>query len=90
MSKQLVNLDGGALVVSEQGGVFTVALDKSVSLGGGAAAGVISVEGQGSVVLSGKQAFDLGMALLEAHSPPALQPLEAGAQAIGDGVIEGL
>ena len=88
--KTLLNLGNGALVLSEQGGVFTLALTDSASLGGGSAAGAISVSGSGSVILQGKLAFDLGMKLLEAHSPAALVPLEAGAAAIVDGVVAGL
>lgn len=88
--KQLLNLGNGVLVISEQGGSFTVGFSEKASLGGGKAAGILSVQGEGSLVLSGKQAFDLGMALIEAHSPAAFIPIEQGIQAAGDAAISNL
>lgn len=85
--KTLLSLANGAFTITEQGGVFTISLNDKVSVGGGKAAGIVSLQGAGSIVLSGKQAFDLGMALLEAHSPAALVPIEEGAQAIADAAI---
>lgn len=87
MAKILLNIGNGALVLSEQGGDFTLAVTDQVALGGGPAAGVVSAQGSGAIVLKGKMAFDLGMALLEAHSPAAIVPLEQAVQAIADSAI---
>ncbi len=88
-SKSL-SLPGGSLVVSESGGAISVAIQESQSVGGGAAAGVLSVQGSGSVSLSGKQGFDLMMALIEAHSSAAIVPIEKEAQALADAGIASL
>jgi hypothetical protein len=88
MKKELLNLGEGKLVVSEEAGNFEVAINASVEVGGGDAAGVVTAEGAGKVVLHGKQAFDLGMKLLEAHSPAPIAAIEAGAAAIVDQVID--
>lgn len=87
MSKVLFNVGNGALILSEQGGDFSLQFSEQVSVGGGVAAGVVAVQGSGSVVLKGKMAFDLGMALLEAHSPAAIVPLEQAVQGIADSAI---
>lgn len=85
--KVLLDIGHGALVLSEQGGDFTLTISETAALGGGQAAGIVSAQGSGSLVLKGKVAFDLGMAVLKAHSPAALIPLEEGAQAIADAEI---
>lgn len=82
-----ISLPGGSIVVSESAGQVSIAIEEVQSVGGGQAAGVVAIKGSASLVLSGKQAFDLGMAFLEAHSPAALVPVEAGVQALGDAVI---
>jgi hypothetical protein len=88
--KVLLNALNGALVISENAGNITIALNDSVNVGGGKAAGIVSLQGQGSVVLEGKVAFDLGMAFAESHSPSILVPFEEGAQAAGDAAISSL
>lgn len=85
--KQLVSVGNGAVVLSEQAGDFTLSFNKDLLVGGGLAAGIVEIEGSGKLVLKGKMAFDLGMAILEAHSPAALVPLEVGAAAIADSAI---
>lgn len=90
MKKELFNFGNGAVVLSEEAGVVTLSLSEQASLGGGEAAGVISVQGSGSVVLKGKVGFDLAMKLLEAHSPAAFVPIEVAAAAIVDAAIEKL
>lgn len=87
--KELLNIGNGAVILSEQAGDFTLTFSEKAALGGGSAAGIVSVQGSGSVILKGKLAFDLGMKLLEAHSPAAIVPFEQGAQAIADGAIAG-
>jgi hypothetical protein len=85
--KTLLNAGNGALVITEQGGDFTFTFSEQAALGGGAAAGIVSVQGAGSVVIKGKVGFDLAMKMIEAHSPAALVPIEQGAQALGDAAI---
>ena len=85
--KTLASLYNGAITITEQGGTVKVNFNDSASLGGGLAAGWLQVEGQASIVLSGKQDFDLLMQLIEAHSTAAVLPAEAGIQAAGDAAI---
>ena len=85
--KVLASLFGGAVQVQEQAGQFSVVFDGSASLGGGSQAGVVTVEGQGKINFNSKQEFDAFMGILIAHSPAAIQPIEAGAQALGDAAI---
>lgn len=85
--KTIFNLGNGLLVLTEQGGIFTLTLTGKATLGGGAVAGVVSAQGAGSIVISGKQAFDLGMSILEAHSPAALVAIEQAGQAMADVAI---
>lgn len=85
--KELMNIGNGAVVLTEEAGEFTLSVNEQAAVGGGQAAGIVSVEGSGKLVLKGKLAFDLGMKILEAHSPAALVPFEEGAAAIADGAI---
>ena len=85
--KTLFNIGNGAITLTELAGAFTLTFDKDLLAGGGAALGIISIEGSGKIVMQGKLAFDLGMRILEAHSPAALVPLEVGGQAIADAEI---
>lgn len=87
--KELLNVGNGAFVISEQGGDFKFSLGGQAALGGGSVAGVLAVEGSGSIVLKGRLGFDAAMKLIEAHSPPALVALEVGAAAVVDAVISG-
>lgn len=90
--KELINVGNGALVISEEGGNIKIAISKKASLsaGGGDIAGIVTVEGEveGAIVVKGKVGFDAGMKLLEAHSPPALVPIEEGARELGDSLID--
>lgn len=85
--KTLLSLAGGAVVLTEQAGVFTLAFDEKLSVGGGEAAGIVSVQGQGFLVLSGAQAVKLLGTIAMAHSPASLIPLEAGAVTMAEGAI---
>lgn len=85
--KELLNVGNGALVFTEQAGDFTLAFNKDAMVGGGAAAGIIEMEGAGKVVLKGKLAFDLGMKIVEAHSPAPLVAIEEAVQGVADAAI---
>lgn len=86
--KELLNIGNGLVVISEEAGKVTLAISGEESLGGGQAAGILSAEGSGKVQLSGKQAFDLGMKLLESHVPGALVPLLETARVLADALID--
>lgn len=88
--KEIMNIGNGAIVISEEGGTFTMAVNDQVALGGGSANGIVSLKGSGTCVVKGKLAFDLAMAVLKAHSPAALVPIESGVQAIADAAIDSL
>ncbi len=85
--KTLASLDGGAILLQEQGGVFTLSVNEKASIGGGKASGIVSVQGQGSVVLNGKQLFDLLAAAAEGVVPAAIKPAIEGAIALADAEI---
>jgi hypothetical protein len=80
--KVLLSLDGGAIQLQEQAGVFTLVFDASLTVGGGAAAGILKVQGAGTVVLSGAQALVLGEALLNSHLPAAVLPVAEAVEGI--------
>lgn len=87
--KTLLSLMGGALVLTEHAGTFTLSFNDTLSVGGGQAAGILSIKGQGSIELSGKQAFDLLATIVESHVPgPVAAAIEAG-KVLADGAIEG-
>lgn len=88
--KELYNIGNGALVLSEQGGDFKLTFSEKAALGGGLAAGIVSIQGEGTLLLKGKMGFDLGMKIIEAHSPAPLAAMEAAGAAIVDGVVAGL
>ncbi len=85
--KQLLNVGNGALVLNEEGGSLSLEFNESLLVGGGEAAGIISIKGSGSVVLSGRQGLHLLLKAIEAHSPAALVPMEQAAEAIIDSAI---
>lgn len=88
--KVLYNVGNGALVLSQQGGNFQLAFSEKAALGGGLAAGILSIQGEGVILLQGKLGFDLGMKILESHSPGPLVPIEVAGAAIVDGVVGSL
>lgn len=75
MSKQLLSLDNGALVITEDGGDITLTLTKAESLGGGQAAGIIQVSDSGSATFKGLQAAKISEALLNHVLPAAAQTI---------------
>jgi hypothetical protein len=80
---------GGALVLTEEGGVLTLSLDES--LGGGAAAGVL--KGQASVVLDAANGVKLGEAALNGviqAKAPALLPLAEVVEGVANQALQAL
>ncbi len=88
--KELASFASGAVKLTEESGVFSLSFQEDVAVGGGAAAGVVKVQGQGSVVLDAALGLKLGEALLNAHLPVALQPLALVVEGIADQAIKAL
>jgi hypothetical protein len=88
--KTLLSLANGALVLTEEGGTFTLTLNDQLEVGGGKAAGIVSIKGAGSIVMSGKQAFDLLAAVAASHLPAPAAAVVETVQAIADTAISGL
>ena len=84
--KTIFTAFGGALVLTEQSGVFTLSWDES--LGGGEAAGIVS--GSGSIKLSGILGLQLGEKLLNAHLPVSVQPLALVVEGVANQAIAAL
>lgn len=90
MAKTILSLAGGAVTLVEDAGKFTLAVDESISLGGGKAAGLVKVAGQGSIVLDGATGLQLAQALLNGILPASLQPLATVVEGIVDQAIASL
>ena len=75
MSKLIFSALNGAVTLTEDAGVFTLALADSASIGGGVAAGIAKVGGDAHLVLDGATGLKLGEALLNSHLPAAALPL---------------
>jgi len=88
--KVIASLANGAVQLTEDAGVFTLALVDSASVGGGQAAGVIKVQGSGSVVLDAATGLKLGEAILNAHLPAAVQPMASIVEAVANQAIAAL
>ena len=73
--KTLLNVANGAVIVTEDNLVVTLTFAESASLGGGQAAGIVKVAGNGSVVANGPLAIQLGFALINPHVPAFALPL---------------
>jgi hypothetical protein len=73
--KTIFSLAGGKVSLVEDAGVFTLNVSESASVGGGSAAGIVKVQGEGSVVLDAAAGVKLGEALLNAHLPASVLPL---------------
>jgi hypothetical protein len=84
--KTILSLLGGAVVLTEQGGKFTLSLDGS--LGGGAAAGILV--GQASLVVDAASGLKLAQALLNSHLPAVLQAPAAIVEDVADQALEAL
>lgn len=80
--KVIATLLGGAVVVSETAGVVTIEASDAASVGGGAAAGLVKVEGSAKITLDAMSGLKLGEALLNAHLPAGVSPLAAVVEAV--------
>lgn len=73
--KTIASFANGAITVTEDQGKVSLNFDKDLQVGGGEAAGIIEIEGKGSIKLNGEQGLKLAEALLNAHLPAAVLPL---------------
>lgn len=83
----LINL--GPLSITQADSAFSIGIDDSVALGGGQAAGVVSAQGKGSIVINEALIIKLGIQAIAAKWP-VIGPFLAGAEAEIDAVIAGL
>jgi len=81
--KTIFSAAGGAVTLTETGGVFTLSLSESI--GGGASAGI--VKGSGSVVLDSNMALKLGEQLLNSHLPAGVQALATVIEGVANQAI---
>jgi hypothetical protein len=87
MAKTLLNLQNGAVTLIEDSEILTLSLTEGAVIGGGQAAGVLTVKGTGSIILSGPIAIQLGFALINAHLPTVMIPM---ATAFENMILKGL
>jgi len=85
-----INLAGGILSVSESQGKVELEIAEAAQAGGGEAKGVCQVEGDAKVIISAKQAVDLGFAMIEAHLPTVAALIAKEVQAFADKEINSL
>lgn len=81
---------GGALIVSEDSGKLKVTISKSATVGGGKAASVLSVEGEGSITLDGEAALQLTEALVNSKLPSSILPLVEAGEAIINAAVKAI
>jgi hypothetical protein len=80
--KKIFSALDGAVALTESEGVFTLSISDALSVGGGKAAGLLKVQGAGSVVFDAPTGAALGLALLNSHLPAALQAPAALVEAV--------
>lgn len=88
--KTILSVANGAVTLVEDAGVFTLNVNEAASIGGGQAAGVLKVQGSGSIVLDAEAGLKLGEALLNSHLPVAVQPLALVVEGIANQAIKAL
>jgi hypothetical protein len=88
--KTLVNLGNGVFTITEQGGVFKLEIQESKAVGGGKAAGILSVAGDGVITLSAQQALLLAEAFANSKVPAPVEPILEAVEAVANPVIEAL
>jgi hypothetical protein len=86
--KVLMSVANGAVQLVEDGGVVSLTVDKDLVIGGGAAAGMLEVDGKGSVKFDANTGIKLGEALLNAHLPASVQALAAVVEGIANQAIK--
>lgn len=84
--KTIFSAFGGAVVLTEQAGIFTLSLDETI--GGGLAKNIVT--GSGGLVLNAPTGIQLGEALLNAHLPAAVLPLAEVVEGVANQAIAAL
>jgi hypothetical protein len=75
--KTLYSAANGAITVTEDQGKISLNFDESLNVGGGDAAGIVSIQGKGSICLNGAQGLTLAAAFINAHIPAQMKPFAA-------------
>lgn len=88
--KTIFSAAGGAISLTEDGGVFSLNVDESISVGGGEAAGVLKVSGKASAQLDVESGVKLGEAMLNSHLPVSVQALAAVVEGIANQALKAL
>jgi hypothetical protein len=88
--KTLVNIGNGALVVTENAGQFVVAVSESASLGGGEAAGIVSVKGEATATVDGTVALKLAEAFANSKLPASIEPIASAVEGAVNEVVTSL
>lgn len=88
--KTIFTAGNGAVTLVEDQGVVTLKLAKQESVGGGQAAGILKVDGAGSIVFDGMTGLMLGEALLNSHIPANAQPLASVVEGVANQAIRAL
>lgn len=83
------NADSSVKLV-EDAGVISLSLSEQAQLGGGQAAGIVKVKGEGSIVLDAALGLKLGEALLNSHLPAAVLPLALVVEGIANQAISAI
>jgi hypothetical protein len=84
--KTWLSLLGGALTITEQGGVVSLNWDES--LGGGKAAGILV--GQGSLKLSALVGLQLGEQELNSELPASVEPVAEAVEGVVNAAVTAL
>lgn len=90
MNKQIASFANGAVTVIENEGVISLNFNESLSVGGGEAAGIVKVQGQGSIQLDGALGLKLGEALLNSHLPDSVKSLAMVIEGIANQAVSAL
>jgi len=85
--KTIYSVQNGAITITEDAGVFSLNISEKASVGGGEVAGIVKVQGEGSVQLDAATALKLGEALLNSHLPSSVQSLAAVIEGVANQAI---
>lgn len=88
--KNLYSNADGSVKLIEDAGVISLSFSEQLQLGGGAAAGIAKVKGEGSVVLDAGLGLKLGEALLNSHLPAAVLPLALVVEGIANQALSAM
>ncbi len=88
--KTLVSALGGAFTITENSGVFKLEITESKLVGGGKAAGILSLAGDANISLDAQGAALLAEAFANSKVPASVEPILEAVEAVANPVIEAL